>query len=100
MIRTAFLTILEPLYMLKCNCQYIRTRVLDVHCKVSCSSIQLLYDESKNFSMIWRMYLQHLRRHGDILKRTVGGHFIVQGRSDDTMNLGGIKVTCSTAPSV
>ncbi|KAI5321083.1 hypothetical protein L3X38_030154 [Prunus dulcis] len=35
----------------------------------------------------------HLRRHGDILKRTVGGHFIVQGRSDDTMNLGGIKTS-------
>ncbi|TKY60008.1 acyl-activating enzyme 18 [Spatholobus suberectus] len=33
-----------------------------------------------------------LRRHGDIIKRTVGGHFIVQGRADDTMNLGGIKV--------
>ncbi|KAG7035817.1 putative acyl-activating enzyme 18, peroxisomal, partial [Cucurbita argyrosperma subsp. argyrosperma] len=33
-----------------------------------------------------------LRRHGDILKRTVGGYFVVQGRADDTMNLGGIKV--------
>ncbi|KDP42113.1 hypothetical protein JCGZ_01901 [Jatropha curcas] len=35
----------------------------------------------------------HLRRHGDILKRTVGGYFIVQGRADDTMNLGGIKTS-------
>ncbi|CAI0543646.1 unnamed protein product [Linum tenue] len=34
-----------------------------------------------------------LRRHGDILKRTVGGYFIVQGRADDTMNLGGIKTS-------
>jgi acyl-coenzyme A synthetase/AMP-(fatty) acid ligase len=36
--------------------------------------------------------LQQLRRHGDIIKRTAGGYFIVQGRADDTMNLGGIKV--------
>lgn len=35
---------------------------------------------------------QQLRRHGDIIKRTVGGYFVVQGRADDTMNLGGIKV--------
>uniref|UniRef100_A0A2P2KEC8 Putative acyl-activating enzyme 18isoform X1 n=3 Tax=Rhizophora mucronata TaxID=61149 RepID=A0A2P2KEC8_RHIMU len=34
-----------------------------------------------------------LRRHGDILKRTVGGYFFVQGRADDTMNLGGIKTS-------
>ncbi|XP_002527076.3 probable CoA ligase CCL12 isoform X1 [Ricinus communis] len=34
-----------------------------------------------------------LRRHGDILKRTVRGYFIVQGRADDTMNLGGIKTS-------
>lgn len=38
------------------------------------------------------MYWQVLRRHGDIIKRTVGGYFVVQGRADDTMNLGGIKV--------
>ncbi|XVF47499.1 hypothetical protein PTKIN_Ptkin03bG0113700 [Pterospermum kingtungense] len=37
-----------------------------------------------------------LRRHGDVLKRTVGGYFIVQGRADDTMNLGGIKANCMT----
>ncbi|KAG2671423.1 hypothetical protein I3760_14G135800 [Carya illinoinensis] len=35
----------------------------------------------------------HLRRHGDIIKRTVGGYLIVQGRADDTMNLGGIKTS-------
>lgn len=34
-----------------------------------------------------------LRRHGDILKRTVGGYLVVQGRADDTMNLGGIKTS-------
>ncbi|XP_071906357.1 probable CoA ligase CCL12 isoform X2 [Coffea arabica] len=34
-----------------------------------------------------------LRRHGDIVKRTIGGFLIVQGRADDTMNLGGIKVS-------
>ncbi|XP_030508232.2 probable CoA ligase CCL12 isoform X1 [Cannabis sativa] len=34
-----------------------------------------------------------LRRHGDIINRTVGGYFIVQGRADDTMNLGGIKTS-------
>ncbi|KAK7359246.1 hypothetical protein VNO77_01199 [Canavalia gladiata] len=34
-----------------------------------------------------------LRRHGDIIKRTVGGYFTVQGRADDTMNLGGIKTS-------
>ncbi|CAN6476359.1 unnamed protein product [Victoria cruziana] len=34
----------------------------------------------------------HLRRHGDIVQRTVGGYYVVQGRADDTMNLGGIKV--------
>lgn len=38
------------------------------------------------------LVLQQLRRHGDIIQRTVGGYYIVQGRADDTMNLGGIKV--------
>lgn len=28
-----------------------------------------------------------------MLKRTVGGYIVVQGRADDTMNLGGIKVS-------
>ncbi|GFQ04980.1 probable acyl-activating enzyme 18 peroxisomal [Phtheirospermum japonicum] len=36
---------------------------------------------------------RQLRRHGDILKRTVGGFLMVQGRADDTMNLGGIKTS-------
>ncbi|GAB4856125.1 Probable CoA ligase ccl12 [Ancistrocladus abbreviatus] len=34
-----------------------------------------------------------LRRHGDIIKRSIGGYYIVQGRADDTMNLGGIKTS-------
>lgn len=38
------------------------------------------------------LYFQKLRRHGDVLRRSVGGYYMVQGRADDTMNLGGIKV--------
>jgi len=34
-----------------------------------------------------------LRRHGDRLARLPGGFFRAQGRADDTMNLGGIKVS-------
>ncbi len=34
-----------------------------------------------------------LRRHGDQLQRLPGGWFRVAGRTDDTMNLGGIKVS-------
>lgn len=34
-----------------------------------------------------------LRRHGDIIQRMVGGYYVVQGRADDTMNLGGIKTS-------
>ena len=33
-----------------------------------------------------------LRRHGDIFERLPGGYYKAHGRSDDTMNLGGIKV--------
>jgi acetyl-CoA synthetase len=36
---------------------------------------------------------QVLRRHGDQLARLPGGFFRAQGRADDTMNLGGIKVS-------
>ncbi|THU73031.1 hypothetical protein C4D60_Mb04t18500 [Musa balbisiana] len=35
----------------------------------------------------------NLRRHGDIIQRTVGNYYIVHGRADDTMNLGGIKTS-------
>ncbi|KAF3792031.1 putative acyl-activating enzyme 17 [Nymphaea thermarum] len=34
-----------------------------------------------------------LRRHGDEFERTVGGFYRAHGRADDTMNLGGIKVS-------
>ncbi len=34
-----------------------------------------------------------LRRHGDQLRRLSNGHYRAMGRSDDTMNLGGIKVS-------
>jgi acetyl-CoA synthetase len=34
-----------------------------------------------------------LRRHGDRVERLPGGYFRAQGRADDTMNLGGIKVS-------
>ncbi|KAJ8630448.1 hypothetical protein MRB53_023771 [Persea americana] len=34
-----------------------------------------------------------LRRHGDEFERTAGGYFRAHGRADDTMNLGGIKVS-------
>ena len=33
-----------------------------------------------------------LRRHGDIFERLPGSYYTAKGRSDDTMNLGGIKV--------
>lgn len=34
-----------------------------------------------------------LRRHGDEFERLPGGYYRALGRCDDTMNLGGIKVT-------
>jgi acetyl-CoA synthetase len=36
---------------------------------------------------------QALRRHGDQIERLPGGYFRAHGRVDDTMNLGGIKVS-------
>ena len=36
---------------------------------------------------------QRLRRHGDYLERLPGAYYRVHGRVDDTMNLGGIKVS-------
>eukprot|EP01083_Nonionella_stella_P051992 138142_1 len=48
-----------------------------------------------------------LRRHGDHMKRLPNGYYQARGRIDDTMNLGGIKVSsvqleraCSSDPSV
>lgn len=52
----------------------------------------IIFTESHCFLPILDCFLQQLRRHGDIIKRTVGGFLVVQGRADDTMNLGGIKV--------
>ena len=37
---------------------------------------------------------RQLRRHGDALVRLPNGYYMAQGRTDDTMNLGGIKVGC------
>ncbi|XP_008782050.1 probable acyl-activating enzyme 17, peroxisomal [Phoenix dactylifera] len=36
---------------------------------------------------------RHLRRHGDEFERTPEGYYRAHGRADDTMNLGGIKVS-------
>ncbi len=36
---------------------------------------------------------QVLRRHGDQMERLPGGYYRAHGRADDTMNLGGIKVS-------
>ncbi|GAU38776.1 hypothetical protein TSUD_279290 [Trifolium subterraneum] len=36
---------------------------------------------------------QVLRRHGDVFERTARGFYHAHGRADDTMNLGGIKVS-------
>lgn len=36
-----------------------------------------------------------LRRHGDQLKRYANGYFSIQGRSDDAMKLGGIKISAA-----
>jgi acetyl-CoA synthetase len=41
-----------------------------------------------------------LRRHGDQLRRTSDGYFQALGRVDDTMNLGGIKVSSADIESV
>lgn len=34
---------------------------------------------------------RQLRRHGDIFERLPKSYYVAKGRSDDTMNLGGIK---------
>ncbi|MBX3708140.1 MAG: AMP-binding protein [Gammaproteobacteria bacterium] len=36
-----------------------------------------------------------LRRHGDQLKQFLSGHYCILGRVDDTMNLGGIKISAA-----
>ncbi|MEA3213396.1 MAG: acetyl-CoA synthetase [Chthoniobacter sp.] len=41
-----------------------------------------------------------LRRHGDQMERLPGGYWRAQGRADDTMNLGGIKVSSAEIEQV
>ncbi len=41
-----------------------------------------------------------LRRHGDLVRRLAGGMFRAEGRADDTMNLGGIKVSSAEIEAV
>ncbi len=36
-----------------------------------------------------------LRRHGDQIKRLANGYYMILGRTDDTMNLGGIKISAA-----
>jgi acetyl-CoA synthetase len=43
---------------------------------------------------------QVLRRHGDQMERLAGGWYRAHGRADDTMNLGGIKVSSVELESV
>ncbi|KAG9456398.1 hypothetical protein H6P81_000906 [Aristolochia fimbriata] len=51
-------------------------------------------DHEEVYFMGMPMYRgMQLRRHGDIIQRTVGCYFVVHGRADDTMNLGGIKTS-------
>lgn len=41
-----------------------------------------------------------LRRHGDYFRRLPSGHLVAGGRVDDTMNLGGIKVSSAELETV
>lgn len=41
-----------------------------------------------------------LRRHGDQIERLAGGYFRAHGRTDDTMNLGGIKISSVEIESI
>ena len=41
-----------------------------------------------------------LRRHGDQMERLPGGYWRAQGGADDTMNLGGIKVSSTEIKQV
>jgi acetyl-CoA synthetase len=36
-----------------------------------------------------------LRRHGDLIKKLENGYYMLLGRADDAMNLGGIKVSAA-----
>ena len=41
-----------------------------------------------------------LRRHGDGVERLADGYYRIHGRVDDTMNLGGIKVSSAEIEEV
>ena len=45
------------------------------------------------FLLPFARFIQVLRRHGDVFERTSKGYYHAHGRADDTMNLGGIKVS-------
>jgi len=52
-------------------------------------------DHTKEYYLGMPHYGPHnylLRRHGDVFEKTAHGFYFSRGRSDDTMNLGGIKV--------
>ncbi len=41
-----------------------------------------------------------LRRHGDYFRRLANGYYTAGGRTDDTMNLGGIKISSAEIEAV
>ncbi len=47
-----------------------------------------------------RPYGTRLRRHGDQVERLPGGYYRAHGRADDTMNLGGIKISSAEVERV
>jgi acyl-coenzyme A synthetase/AMP-(fatty) acid ligase len=55
--------------------------------------ICLALEVNASFALTQFDCFQTLRRHGDEIERTVGGFYRAHGRVDDTMNLGGIKVS-------
>ena len=50
------------------------------------------YNDINYISKIDKTVTLPLRRHGDMMQKLPGGYYRAIGRSDDTMNLGGIKV--------
>ena len=54
---------------------------------------EVYYDKTPNYS-------KQLRRHGDELVRLKNGYYKTLGRTDDSMNLGGIKVSATQIESV
>ncbi|NEQ26659.1 MAG: AMP-binding protein, partial [Microcoleus sp. SIO2G3] len=52
------------------------------------------------FANIPQKHLMPLRRHGDQIERLPNGYYCAHGRVDDTMNLGGIKVSSAEIEQV